>query len=557
MSALTQGFYIYIYLINEAQVIFFNHQNHQGKNNGTSHSITRSWITRPRLLIIIVLILGIFFRFVNLDQKVYWHDEAYTSLRISGYTTTEVVQQVFNGQVIGISNLQQYQRPNQEKGLVEAIKSLAIDDAQHPPLYYILVRFWVQLFGNSVAVTRSLSALISLLVFPCLYWLCLELFESPLVGAIAIALIAVSPFHVLYAQEAREYSLWTVTILLSSTALLRALRLNSLSAWGIYTVTLSLSLYTFPFSVFVGIGYGIYVIVIEEFRFNKTVRAYLLASLMALLSFAPWLTIAIATWSQTGANWTAVPIPLLTWLKQWGMHINRAFILTIGDFGFDHLLTYLTLPVFLILLRYSIYFLCDRTPKKVWLFVLTLMGTLALALAIPDLILGGQRSTSSRYLVPFYLGIQLSVAYLLATSFSRRKFWQVVMAGLISAGVISCAITSQADTSWNKVISYYNHQIAGIVNQTTAPLLIGNSFGMNFGNILALSHLLEPKVRLVLINGSTQPDFLNIPKIPQGFSDVFFLNPSDQFREKIEQGSKSQLELAYNDHHFWLWKLGR
>lgn len=42
-----------------------------------------------------------------------------------------------------------------------------------------------------------------------------------------MALIAVSPFHVLYAQEAREYSLWTVTILLSSAALLRAMRVKT------------------------------------------------------------------------------------------------------------------------------------------------------------------------------------------------------------------------------------------------------------------------------------------------------------------------------------------
>ena len=527
------------------------------KNNGKSHRITGLW-----LLIIIVLVLGVFFRFVNLDHKVYWHDEAYTSLRISGYTSTEVVQQVFNGQVIGISDLQKYQRPNPEKGLVDTIKSLAIEDAQHPPLYYLMVRFWVQLFGNSVAVTRSLSALISLLVFPCVYWLCLELFESPLVGGIAITLIAVSPFHVLYAREAREYSLWTVTILLSSAALLRALRLNRLSTWGIYTVTLSLSFYTFPFSIFVGIGHGIYVMAMERFRLTQTVRAYLLASLVGLLSFAPWLAVVIVPGSLTGATWTSVAIPLLTWLKMWGMHINRAFILTIGDFGFDNLLTYLTLPVFLMLVGYSIYFLCHQTSPKTWLFVLTLMGTLALALALPDLILGGQRSTSSRYLVPFYLGIQLSVAYLLAKSFSTRKFWQVVMVGLISAGVVSCAISSQSETSWNKVVSYYNHQVAQLVNQTTAPLLISSSFGINFGNTLALSHLLEPKVRFQLVNGRTQPDsmknidFMNIPKIPQGFSDVLVLNPSEQFKQKIEQEYKSPLELAYNDYHLWLWKLG-
>ncbi|MBD1908216.1 glycosyltransferase family 39 protein [Funiculus sociatus GB2-A5] len=528
-------------------------------------SLPNTWFG---FFLIVVLVLGVFFRFVNLDKKVYWHDEAYTSLRISGYTSAEVNQQLFNGQVIGIEDLQKYQRPNSEKGLIDTIKALAIDDAQHPPLYYILVRFWVQLFGNSVAVTRSLSVLFSLLVFPCVYWLCLELFESPLVGWVAIALIAVSPFHVLYAQEAREYSLWTVTILLSSATLLRALRLTTkdgnktyhIRAWGIYAATLALSIYTFPFSVLVGIGHGIYVIVIEGFRFTKKVAAFVLASLMAVLLFSPWLVIAIATWSETGANWTAVPIPLIAWLKTWGIHINRAFILTQGDFGFDTLLTYLTLPIFLILVSYSIYFICKNTKKEVWLFVLTLMGTLTLALVLPDLILGGQRSTSSRYIVPFYLGIQLSIAYLLATGitsarFLEQKFWQIVMAALISAGIVSCAINSQAETAWNKVVSYHNYQVSEIVNEAKAPLLITNSFGINFGNSLALSYVFEEKVRLMVVPGNTQPDFMNILNIPQGFSDVFLLNLSEQFQEKIKKESNFKIEPLYNDNFLWLSKL--
>lgn len=228
-----------------------------------NNKLTQNWglsITRIRFLLIVLLVLGVFFRLVNLDRKVYWHDEAYTSLRIAGYTAEKVNQNLFNGQVIGIEDLQKYQRPNPEKGLVDTINTLVIDDAQHPPLYYIVVRLWVQWFGNSVAVTRSLSALISLLVFPLVYYLCLELFESSLVGWVAIALIAVSPFHVLYAQEAREYSLWTVTILLSSWLLLRASRLTSQGReniwqdWGLYAIAFVLSLYTFSLSVLIGIG---------------------------------------------------------------------------------------------------------------------------------------------------------------------------------------------------------------------------------------------------------------------------------------------------------------
>jgi uncharacterized membrane protein len=57
--------------------------------------------TSLQFLIIVLLVLGVFFRFVNLDRKVYWDDETITSLRVSGYTLEEMSQQVFDGSVIG------------------------------------------------------------------------------------------------------------------------------------------------------------------------------------------------------------------------------------------------------------------------------------------------------------------------------------------------------------------------------------------------------------------------------------------------------------------------
>jgi len=60
-----------------------------------------------------LILLGIFFRFVNLDRKVYWIDETYTSLRISGHTETEFIQ-FFDGHVVNLKELQNIS-PNPEK----------------------------------------------------------------------------------------------------------------------------------------------------------------------------------------------------------------------------------------------------------------------------------------------------------------------------------------------------------------------------------------------------------------------------------------------------------
>ncbi|MEG4573035.1 hypothetical protein QUA56_10115 [Microcoleus sp. N3A4] len=59
-----------------------------------------------------------------------------------------------------------------------------------------------------------------------------------------------------------------------------------------------------------------------------------------------------------------------------------------------------------------------RRAFQVWLFVLAVMAVTALAVVLPDVILGGIRSTKTRYLFPTYWGMQIAVAYLLATKIS-------------------------------------------------------------------------------------------------------------------------------------------
>jgi len=516
-----------------------------------------------KLLIVLLLILGVFFRFANLDKKIYWQDETFTSLRISGYTRSELVRQVFNGREIGIEDLRKYQQIISKKTVIDTIKGLALEEPQLPPLYFAIARFWVQWFGNSVTAIRSLSALISLLAFPCIYWLCQELFESPLVGWVAVALVAVSPFHVLYAQEARPYSLWTVTVLLSSAALLRAVRLQSKLSWGIYAIAVALGFYSFLFSGFVVIGHGIYVFVTQCFKFSRTVTAFSLATLVGFLAFAPWLSAVITNFSnaQTGTNWASEKVNLLFLVAMWAGNISRLFF----DFGVgsEQSLIYLIplippILILLIIIGYSIYFLCRQTPKRVWLFILTLIGVTALALILPYLILGGRRSGVARYIIPCYLGIQVTVAYLLATEITsisvnlrRQKLWQFVAIALLSSGVLSCAIGSQAEVWWNKgpEINKYNPQVARIINEATQPLLLSDNKEAAY--ILSLSYLLEPKVRLQLL---VKPKVL---KISNGFSDLFLYKPSEEFRYILEKELHYKIKRVQELGRFedTLWRL--
>ena len=509
-----------------------------------------------RFLVIVLLVLGIFFRFVNLGLKVYWHDETITSLHLAGYTGEDIRQQVFNGDVIDVPELLKYQYPTPQTSLMDTIRVLIKEDPQHPPFYYIVARLWMQGFGNSVAVIRSVSALISLLVFPCIYWLCLELFESSFVGWVAIALSTVAPVYVVFAQEAREYSLLMVTILLSSAAFLRAMRLKTTGSWSLYAATLILGLYSLPLIVLTAIGHGLYVVLREGWRGKKTIMAYLLASIAGILVFTPWilLTFNSFTKAQASTAWSSTKVPLSRLVKSWAGNISRVFFDINLDSNAPAIYTIPPVLILVILIGYSVYFLVRKTSPNVYSFILIQLGISFLTLAIPDLTSGGLRSTVPRYLIPCFLWILLAVAYLLSqkiffpSSLLLQRLWQVLFMVLLSAGVVSCIIYSQVDVWWNKKPSDTHVQAATLINQTYRPLIITSYYQSNLGELLSMSYLLNPKVKLQLVS---EP---NIPKIPQGFSDVFIFNPSKTLKSGLETTYHYKIE-PLNPSELQLWQL--
>lgn len=525
----------------------------------------KKWL---KIFIAIVIALGVFFRLANLDLKIYWVDEVINTKYSFGYTEKELGEQVksWNGRVISNQELQRFQSLHPEKSSIDVIQALAIEEPQSPPLYYLLLRWWTQLFGDSVAVRRSLSACISLLAFPGLYWLCQELFQSSLTGWIAIALVAISPFHLLYAQEVRYYAAWTVAILLASATLLWAIRRNKIFHWGTYAATLSLGLYTYPLTGLLAIGHGCYVFIVNKFRFNKTVINFILAFLAAILTFAPW-AFFLFTNSHKISDWRQSKIPLLGLIKAWVINLQIIF----WDFHKNSLwelpfekpigvvIYYLLTLLILILLAYTIYFLCRYTPTKIWLFIVIMIVLPWLPLIIPDLIKGGIRSTVPRYLIPSYLGIQLSVAYLFTMKIYsvsanykiwQRRLWLFIMCLVFSMGVVSSLTISQSQIWWTKGKNIENYPIAKIINHSIDPLIIDKLTEDDGRSIISLSYLLEPKVKLQLVY-----DESNIPQVAQGFSDIFLVNPSDELKERLEKEQNFNIEPVYQGKRRSLWKL--
>jgi len=538
---------------------FMNHRIDQSKRNKRPYS-TYSW-----LLIGALLAAGLFFRFYNLDKKVYWYDETFTSLYISGYMPAEV-KQIIGDREIGVDELTRFQRVNPHRGLLSTLTALSAHDPQLSPLYYGLARLWAGLFGDSIWGIRSLSAFASLLVFPCLYWLCRELFEMRRVAWVTLVMVAVSPFHVLYAQEARQYSLWTVTILLSSATLLWALRLKIKRSWALYAVTVSVGMYTHALFVLVIIAHGVYVLGKQLAQTGwkllplpRTLITYLGATLGGLVAFMPWLYIIIAHFDAASSrmSWSNQKVNPFYLFGMWGFNFSAIFLDTdhslkfVDQYDFSVFLSYSIRVLMLIMALYSIYFLYSKTPKRSCLFVLAMILVSFLGLALPDLLLGGRRSGGgNRYLAPSYLGIQLAVAYLLSTKMNsgrlaRRTIWQAITAFVIVCGIVSCTISSQAETWWTKPISYYNPRVARIINQAQHPLVVI----VAMDDLLSLSHLLDSKVRIWVVTN------YDIIRISEGFSDVFVFKPSPLLRKKFEANDNFIMKEV--GPHGKLWRLAK
>ncbi|MEG4272798.1 MULTISPECIES: glycosyltransferase family 39 protein [unclassified Microcoleus] len=484
-------------------------------------------------LLAIGILLGIGFRFFEIDRKLYWHDEAYTSIRAAGFTRQEIDDELFQNRIFPAPELQKYQRIKPGSTEADTIRSLALEDPQHPPLYFLMARWWMQQFGSSLTASRTLPAILSLLSLPLMYALAQELFASNLAALLATALLALSPFDILFAQTARQYSLLTATVIGSSWLLLRAVRLRDWKNWVFYSLAIALGFYTHPFFSLTLIGHGVFIISYWLFvkktklRGHVTNSQFFLAVTAALILYFPWIYVLATNLERASAttDWTRVSPGWLYLVKLWTLSFTALFF--DFDFGFDNIWTYLLRLPFLLLIAAAIYTICRRTSSSTWLFIVTSIFIPFSILALPDLILGGKRSAVSRYLISCFPGVQLAVAYLLACYLkTQQRFWQVILALVFTASIASCTVSAFSDTWWSKDLSYFNAEVAKIINKEAVAnrsikdtIVIsdrGNDF-TNMGDLLSLSYLLDKDVRLMLLSHSPDMELLNKYSAPLVF----------------------------------------
>lgn len=521
--------------------------------------IPQAW----KALIIVVLALGICFRCVNLEGKVFWVDEVATAIRVAGYTRAEVTEAIAQMPTISVETLRGFQRINPQKNFADSLAALS-KSPEHAPLYFILTRLWTQLWGSSITTLRSLSTVFSVVSLVGVFWLARELFLSQSTAAIALALLSVSPFFISYAQEARPYSLWTALLLFCAIALLRANRLNTASAWAVYSLTLALNFYTSLLSLLVGTGHAIYVWAQNGGRMTAATKRFALAFAAALVAFAPWLWVIAQQWQrlQDNTTWMRLPMNWLAMVAVWLYSLLIPFAdLPVSTALSPQLVLGLVVSLALLgLMGRSLYFVCQNTPRRVWLFVITLICTTPIVLVLIDLASGGQASATSRYLIPSQLGVLLAIAHCLAQNLlpaehvkrsgdalawsasrhsPRNRFlWQLGFALLLCIAVGSCIKNLERSPMYQKSRNIHNIPIAAIVNQAAQPTLLVEP--KSTMDLLSLSHSLNLNVQIRPISDSVNPS-----SVVEG-RNVFLFNPSKTLLKNLQKTNQNTLTEIYH-----------
>ena len=359
-----------------------------------------------------------------------------------------------------------------------------------------------------------------------MYFLCEELFQIPLLSGITVALISISPVHIRYAQEARQYSLWAFLTLLSSLFLLRAIKRNNALNWTLYTISIFLNLYCHLLSVFVYLGHGIFIFFSKYPFKHKIISNYLIACFSGFVFFIPWLKVLNEnkSYAKNLISWLSYDIQFQVMLKKWSLNLSRIFVS--WDYNLNDWLIYLGIPIILICC-YSFYTVYKKNSNLIWMFVFTLTFTTAFCLVGRDLIQKGQSSTIAQYLFPSYMGIQIAVAYFLTMKITVSTFaytktnfnlWNLVLILFFSAGILSNANSLLSDTWWNW--SKFDVEASKIINNYSNPLIISDA---SLGAIAPLIYRLKPESKLILFAS-------NEVEIPEDFENIFLYQISDTLR---------------------------
>ncbi len=239
---------------------------------------------KNQIILFSIIALGSLLRIVNISKRDFWYDEAFTGITI---------RDNFSGMMKIITN------------------------DVHPPLYYILVKYFSALWNYNAFGIRLFSAIFGVLCLVAIYFFALELFDKK-TALWTSFLSAIGPFAIQYSQEARMYTMYCFFIILSSYFFLRALKTKEYKFYLLWGFFLGVSALThFMSFVFIIVFYLVFLAWNFNFPKSKKLKNKILhyfklllpgvklisGYFLALLTFSPWILNFLKSLSAADLDW--------------------------------------------------------------------------------------------------------------------------------------------------------------------------------------------------------------------------------------------------------------
>jgi len=388
----------------------------------------------------------------DLEKRVFWADEGYTVLMLGPgfYAAGDLFnREIEPGKVYSREQIRTAFdiKDRTDTPILGTLQVLTTQEHRHVPLYFSLASIWCKLFGTTVGALRSLSLIFAVLQIPAMYWFASSLLRSRLGGCIGAALVAGSPFHMIYAQEARPYSLWALLTMVCSSLLLVAMRRNRIGVWVGYGVSLVAMCYTHMLALTTVAAQAVFVWTREGWRKSDNWRRFLISAGIACATAVPWAIVGAIEYSHKPTNYTHIPVTPQEFAGRWLDNLTLLFCS----------LPSLPLNVIVVLEIVAIALLFVPKDKTARNFLLPMILFSVAPLLVPDLIQGGQRSLALKYMTPAVVAGFAAVTSALTAGLLDRNRWAKIVSSICLTLILGLELGSAAGYYY----SGFNRKVPG------------------------------------------------------------------------------------------------
>jgi 4-amino-4-deoxy-L-arabinose transferase-like glycosyltransferase len=169
------------------------------------------------------------------------------------------------------------------RSLLGMLRAIHPPDENAPPLFFVLAWLSAKL-GNPTVWIRLPSLILSTATIPITYLLGRETLGRA-AGLIGAAILALSPFTLYYAIEARPYASVACFVTLAALAVVKAVRTGELRWWVAYTLSAAAAAYSHYTGIFALAVLGVW----SLWACRGHLRAPLIANAAAVLLYVPWI----------------------------------------------------------------------------------------------------------------------------------------------------------------------------------------------------------------------------------------------------------------------------